>query len=214
VWLSANGAARIVQRLGVGSGGAVILLHQPRDAILSEHRRQIMGSHLEVMAYPQPYYWGAGPDYQQLIHLPTDPAKLRRWIERHAINPGSTCAPGVSNCQIFSFVESLLTGGPLPPKLSSALYRVIADLPGMRLIGATRDPLGRVGVAVGYFFNHQPARAELIFDPSSGAFLAERGISLSAQRIHEPAGSVIAWTAIDQQGVVNSDSSPRPPDAP
>ena len=111
------------------------------------------------MAYSQRYYWGAGPDYQQLINLPTDPAKLRRWIERHAINPGSTCASGVSDCNTFSFVESLLIGGPLPPKLSAALYRVIADLPGMRLIGPTRDPLGRPGVAIGYFFNHQPGRA-------------------------------------------------------
>ena len=205
VWLAANGAARIVQHPGVVTGGDVLLFHQPQREILAEQRRQRHGSHLRVMAYSQRYYWGAGPDYQQLINLPTDPAKLRRWIERHAINPGSTCASGVSDCHTFSFVESLLIGGPLPPKLSAALYRVIADLPGMRLIGPTRDPLGRAGVAIGYFFNRQPGRLELIFDPTTGVFLAERNISLNSKIMHAPVGSVIDWTAIVDQGVAQSD---------
>jgi hypothetical protein len=204
-WLAANGAARIVQHPGVVGGGDVLLLDQPRREILAEQERQRGGSHLRVMAYPQRYYWGAGPDYQQLIRLPTDPAKLRGWIERRANIPGSTCARGVSTCHIFSFVESLLIAGPLPPKLSAALYRVIADLPGMRLIGPTRDPLGRPGVAIGYFFTHQPGRAELIFDPTTGVFLAERGISLNSKIMHAPVGSVTDWTAIVDQGVAQSD---------
>lgn len=208
VWLAANGAARIVQRPGVVSGGDVLLFHQPRGAILSEQRRQRVGSHLRVMAYGQRYYWGAGPDYAQLVRLPTDPSNLRRWIERHAINPGSTCAPGVSDCQTFSFVEALVAGGPLPPKLSAALYRVIADLPGMRLIGPTRDPLGRPGVAVGYFFKHQPGRAELIFNPTTGVFLAERGISLDPKKMHAPVGAILNWSAIEHAGVVSSEYQP------
>ena len=140
-----------------------------------------------------------------LLHLPTDPTKLRRWIERTSINPGSTRAPGVSDCNIFSFVESLLLGGPFPPKLSAALYRVIATLPGMQLIGATHDPLGRPGVALGYFFKHQPGRAELIFNPTTGVFLAERSISLNAEREGAPPGTVVGWSAIVRQGVVHSD---------
>jgi hypothetical protein len=208
VWIAANGAARIVQRPGVVSGGDVLLFHQSRDEILAEQQRQRLGSHLRVMAYGQPYYWGAGPDYQQLIRLPTNPAKLRRWIERKAVNPHSSCAPGVSDCNTFSFVEALLIGGPLPPKVSAALYRVIADLPGMRLIGPTRDPLGRPGVAVGYFFAHQPGLAELIFNPKTGAFLGERGISLNSKIMHAPVGSVVDWSAIKDQGVVNSPYQP------
>lgn len=214
VWLAPDGGARIVQRPGVVSGGDVLLFHQPRRAILAEQRRQRVGSHLHVMAYGQRYYWGAGPDYQQLVRLPTDPGKLRRWIERNAINPSSTCAPGVSDCHTFNFVESLLVGGPLPPKLSAAVYRVIADLPGMRLIGPTRDPLGRSGVAVGYFFKHQPGRAELIFNPTTGVFLAERGISLDPKTMHAPVGSVVDWSAIEHGGVVSSEYQPTAPRKP
>jgi hypothetical protein len=208
VWLAADGAARIVQQPGVVSGGDVLLFHQPPSTVLAEKRRQRLGSHLGVMAYGQPYYWGAGPTYQQLIHLPTDPAKLRRWIERKAVNPHSTCSPGVSDCNTFSFVEALLVAGPLPPKVSAALYRVIASLPGMRLIGPTHDPLGRPGVAVGYFFKHQPVRAQLIFNPKTGAFLAERTISLDPKTMNAPAGTVISWSAIKDEGVVSSPYQP------
>lgn len=183
----------------------VLLVHQPRRAVLAEQRRQRLGSHLRVMTYGQRYNWGAAPDYQRLIQLPTNPQRLRRWIERDSISPGSTCARGASDCHVFSFVESLLIGGPLPPKLSAALYRVVAHLPGMQLIGPTRDPLGRAGIAVGYFFKHQPARAELIFNPTTGAFLAERGISLDPKAMHAPVGAVLDWSAIEGQAVVRSD---------
>ena len=111
-------------------------------------------------------------------------------------------------------MESLLVGGPLPPKLSAALYRVIADLPGMRLIGPTRDPLGRPGVAVGYFFKHQPGRAELIFNPTTGVFLAERGISLDPKTMHAPVGAVVDWSAIEHGGVVSSEYQPTAPRKP
>jgi hypothetical protein len=202
VWIAASGAARIV------GGGDVLLFHQPRAAILAEQRRQRRETHLHVMAYGQRYHWGAGPDYRQLIHLPADPIKLRRWIEDKGVNPGSTCASGAADCNVFGFVESLLSGGPLPPKLSAALYRVIATLPGMRFIGQTSDPLGRRGVAVGYFFKNQPGRDELIFDPATGVFLAERGISLDPKTMHGPVGSVVYWSAIDHEGIVNSDHQP------
>ena len=61
VWLSANGAARIVQRPGVVSGGDVLLFHQPPSAVLAEKRRQRRGSHLRVMAYSQRLSLGGRP---------------------------------------------------------------------------------------------------------------------------------------------------------
>jgi hypothetical protein len=105
-------------------------------------------------------------DYQQLIHLPTDPGRLQSWIERNATGGG----PRFSD--IFGFAESLLVGAPLPPTVGAAKYRVIARLPGMRLIGPTRDPLSRPGVAVGLFLQAQPGRIELIFNPTTGGLLA------------------------------------------
>jgi hypothetical protein len=88
------------------------------------------------------------------------------------------------------------------------MYHVIARLPGMRLIGPTHDPLGRAGVAVGLFFNNQPGRIELIFNPKTGVLLGQRGVSLNAKTMHAPVGSIVDWTAVESQGVVNSDHLP------
>jgi hypothetical protein len=89
-----------------------------------------------------------------------------------------------------------VTRSPLPPRLAAALYRVIARLPEMRLIGATRDPLGRPGVAVAFLGGGGKGHAELIFDRGTGAYLAERQVSAS--------GGVDSWQAIENAAVVRS----------
>ena len=91
------------------------------------------------------------------------------------------------------------------------MHHVIARLPGMRLIGPTHDPLGRPGVAVGLFFKNQPGRIELIFNPTTGVLLGERGVSLNAKAMHAPVGSIIDWNAVERQGVVESDDPPAAP---
>lgn len=201
VWIGANGFARIVQTGPdtVIPGGDVLIFHATRQQLQAERKRQRAGAHLRILAYSQKYRWGPGPDYQQLIHLPTDPAELQRYIEQHATGGG----PRFSD--IFSYAENLLTGAPLPPKVTAAVYHVIARLPGMRLIGPTRDPLGRPGVAVGLFFKHQPGRIELILNPKTGVLLGERGISLNAKQMQAPVGSLTLWSAVERQRVGNAD---------
>jgi hypothetical protein len=202
-WFGPNGFARLVQTgpETMIPGGDLQIFHATAQQLKGERHRQRSGAHLRILAYSQKFRWG-DLDYEQLIHLPTDPAKLLRYIEHHAVGGG----PRFSD--IFSYAQTLLgaggTGGsPLPPKVSAAMYRVIARLPGMRLIGPTRDPLGRPGVAVGLFFKHQPGRIELIFNPKTGVLLGGRIISLSA-KAGAPPGTVMAWSAIENQGVVHS----------
>jgi hypothetical protein len=110
---------------------------------------------------------------------------------------------------VFDFIQNVLPGAPLPPPVSAAFYRVIAQLPRMRLIGATRDPLGRRGVAVGWL--GYGARWDFIFSPTTGVLLAERLVSLSAKLAHAPPGTTMNWTAIEDQAIVHSDHQlPRP----
>lgn len=207
VWVAANGFARIVQTgpSTVIAGGDVLINHATRQQLQAERERQRHGAHLRILAYPQKYQWGPSPDYEHLIQLPTTPSKLQQYIEQHATGGG----PRFSD--IFSYAESLLLGAPLPPKVSAAMYHVIARLPGMRLIGPTHDPLGRPGVAVGLFFKNQPGRIELILNPNTGVLLGEREISLNATANHAPVGTVTGWTAIEHQGVVSSNHQPTRP---
>lgn len=204
VWVGPNGFARLVQTGPdtVIPDGDVLIFHATAQQLETEGQRERTGAHLRILAYAQKFRW-VNLDYQQLIQLPTDPSTLLQYIEQHATGGG----PRFSD--IFSYAQALLGGGgtggaPLPPKVSAAMYRVIARLPGMRLIGPTRDPLGRAGVAVGLFFKHQSGRIELIFNPKTGVLLGERQISLS-RKDGAPPGTVIAWSAIEDQGVVHSD---------
>lgn len=205
-WIGANGFARLVQTgpSTVIAGGDILIFHATPQQLKAEHQQPRHGAHLRILAYPQKY---TVPqlDYQQVIHLPTDPSRLERYIEQHATGGG----PRFSD--ILSYADNLLTGMPLPPKLSAAMYRVIARLPGMRLIGPTHDPLGRPGVAIGLFFKNQPGRIELIFNPATGVLLGHRSISLSQKREGAEPGTVTNWDAIQNQGVATSDHQmPRP----
>jgi hypothetical protein len=49
------------------------------------------------------------------------------------------------------------------------VYRVLAATPGIRLLGRTRDSIGRYGMDVAV--DVQDVRLELIIDPSTGALL-------------------------------------------
>jgi hypothetical protein len=196
VWVAGDGTARLVQHGFGPHGGQVLLFHATPGQRFAERRRQRAGARLPVMAYRQPYYWGAGTPvtYQQLLHVPTDPVGLRRWIERQ-VKPGGSAA--ARNGRVYSAVEALVSRSPLPPRLSAGLYRVIARLPEMRVIGQTRDPLGRPGVAVAFLGGLGAGHEELIFDPRRGEYLATRGVS--------PGGTIQYWQAIENQGVVRSD---------
>lgn len=202
-WYGANGFARLLQTgpNTLFAGGDVLMFHATRHQLQAERERQQRGAHRRVLAYSQKFRW-VDLDYQQLIHLPTDPTRLQSYIEQHAIGGGPRFSA------IVGYAEGLLgadgTGGaPLPPKVSAAMYRVIARLPHMRLIGPTRDPLGRPGTAIGLFFKHQPGRLDLILNPRTGVLLAEEMVSLSHKE-GQP-GTVIAWSAIEDQGIVRSD---------
>jgi hypothetical protein len=58
---------------------------------------------------------------------------------------------------------------PSSASLRAALYRVLARTPGIRLLGRTRDSVGRFGTAVAV--DVERARLELILDPATGELL-------------------------------------------
>jgi hypothetical protein len=104
--------------------------------------------------------------------LPTDVEVLKGLLERREIIGGP---PG--DWETFNLAADTLTWGYAPPRLRAALYQVMAELPGVELIGRTRDSLGRVGIAVGY--THDDQRQEVVFDRTNGAVLEQRWVSVS-----------------------------------
>jgi hypothetical protein len=128
--------------------------------------------------------------YLDLSKLPTDPAQLERLIENRTIEGGPA-----GDAETFTIIGDLLRETYAPPALRSALYTIASQLPGVQLIGTTRDHLGRTGTAVAYVADG--LSHELIFDPQTSALLAE-------QTVDQKTGSVVDWTSYLSSGVVDS----------
>ena len=98
------------------------------------------------------------------------------------------------------------------PALRSALYRVIAHLPGVQLLGWQTDRLGRRGIAVALShaeIGDEATRRELLFDPATGEPLQTQLVQTAPLTdipgtAPLPRGTVLRYTAFIERGVVNS----------
>jgi len=140
----------------------------------------------------------SGLTWAQLQHLPTAPGPLLADIAE-ASRQG---APHPDVPSEFSIIIGLLHEAPAPPALRSALYRAAAMLPGITLIGPSRDLIGRAATEV-----YLPPDAvdrlgtALFFDPDTGAVLSEEDFYLYGARC---SSSLMGWAAL-ASGYVSSD---------
>jgi hypothetical protein len=100
-----------------------------------------------------PYTWS------QLYTLPTNPATLKAKLMADFGQGGGPT--------LFADVEMVLEDSPAPPAVRSALFKVAASIPGIKVIGDYTDPLGRTGTAL------QIGPYGFVVDPVSGAVLDE-----------------------------------------
>jgi hypothetical protein len=166
-------------------------------------------------------------NYQQVLHFPTDPTAVLKFLA--AAEPAESDA--------LDSITSLLTQVPLLPAARAAVFRALARVPGVRYLGAARDPLGRVGVAVAIdrtatehiFTVSGPRtgpvvhlRSELIFDPRTAGLLAQETLLLDPPRLPGVrAPFPTSWTAYLTSRVVPQSNAPtlkqlhyRPPPRP
>ena len=76
--------------------------------------------------------------------------------------------------------------------------------PGVQLVGAVKDELGRRGTAVAYVSHG--VSDELIFDPRTSALLAERQV-VTGDGSWAPVGTVLQSKSYVSSGVVDSTSA-------
>ncbi|MFF3673805.1 CU044_5270 family protein [Streptomyces sp. NPDC002120] len=103
--------------------------------------------------------------------LPSDAAALKAALQRfHPGSPGSD--PEADRyLDYFGILENLLMFAPLEPQQRAAVYEVLADMPGLRLVGPVKDSTGRSGTAVET--DTHSMRIRLIIDPEEGGLLEE-----------------------------------------
>jgi hypothetical protein len=101
--------------------------------------------------------------YHQLLSLPTNVDVLWQMLYREA---GSR--PGQANAAWKR--HEMFT------EIRAALYLVAARIPGIQVLGLTRDGIGRPALAVALNDTLYGMRSELLFDPKTSRLLGERSV--------------------------------------
>ena len=136
-----------------------------------------------------PYRGGMNdPTYRFLQSLPTDPHTLLIRIEKEM--SGQQPVPQ----EAFTTIGDLLHETIAPPRVSAALYRAAALIPGVTVVPDAADALGRHGVAVA--MTSDGVRTEWIFSKQTFLYLGERAINVAD-------GSVNGISAVLQRDFVN-----------
>jgi hypothetical protein len=119
----------------------------------------------------------ADPTYRYLAGLPTDPAALLKLI--YAQTQGEGSGP---DAEAFVTIGDLLRESLAPPKVSAAIYRAAALIPGVVEVPDSVDAMGRHGVAVARVDATTGVRTEWIFDKKTLGYLGEREVQVTDTR--------------------------------
>ena len=164
-WIARDGRGRSRYHVAALSGAGVnrslpLTRSQDTQERQSEARPFILSTAPEILF-----------SYSQLRRLPTDPTRLAAAIDRLAeryhvdrLFPQRDIRTAIR----FGILRGLAET-PTSAQLRAGLYRVLATTPGIRLLGRTRDSIGRSGVAIAV--NVQDAQLEMIIDPTTGRLL-------------------------------------------
>ncbi|HEU5215069.1 MAG TPA: CU044_5270 family protein [Gaiellaceae bacterium] len=182
-WIGPDGSGRILQVAGTPQ----LATSADRAAWAADGKPQLADGTGNIDATQR-----RGLYYLDLSNVPTDPAALKQLIEQRKLEDGPS-----GDAETFTIIGDLLRDSYAPPAVRSALYTVAAQLPGVQLIGATHDQLGRAGTAVGYP-SHGNTQ-EFIIDPKTSGLLAEQTV--------DNTGKVVGWTAYLSSGIVDSTSA-------
>lgn len=115
--------------------------------------------------------------------LSRDPAELREeLLVDGACDPDTAAIVGMSDAEcvavLLDAVTELYDVYVVPPDLEAALWRMLADEPGLRSLGATVDRSGRDGVSIMFRHPDLPLMTVLIIDPESGGLLGQEWLVL------------------------------------
>ncbi|NUT10244.1 MAG: CU044_5270 family protein [Nonomuraea sp.] len=126
----------------------------------------------------------------KLAELPTDPAKLLAHVkgDRHWATKPEGADKEHPDARAFRVLSVYLDQEvPMPPKVEAAVFRALAEIPGVRVDLGVRDATGRTGVGIAYepaaFVPGGPqrdaegrivSRSYLVLDPATYRFLGRR----------------------------------------
>jgi hypothetical protein len=206
-WVAINGTGR--QRITYASP-TVVLPYQRAQS--SASRAQLKPPSASDTTFPTTFSGGqpvggplirTGPtsyvlSYVDTAVLPTQTAALESYIERYYGAPRSQATT------VFFFAANNLAVGA-SPAVRAALFKVVERLPGVTLLGRTKDASGRVGVGVALSTTQD--RLILIFNPHTSTVLGDLTVTMRSSKLLGtvvPRGTLINFTTYGTTGVTSS----------
>ncbi|MGW2224762.1 CU044_5270 family protein [Streptomyces formicae] len=141
-----------------------------------------------------------GWSYNKVSKLPTSPKALLDRIYAETDSQSSR------DQQAFDTISDMISEQLAPPKISAALYRAGAKIPGVVVVDHAKDAAGREGIALARTDEQTGERTEWIFDKKTYAYLGSRGIQVKQVDGIKP-GTVVERTAILDRGIVDEKKS-------
>ncbi|GII58446.1 hypothetical protein Pth03_68350 [Planotetraspora thailandica] len=134
----------------------------------------------------------------ELAKLPTTEAGLDKELRRRYqadVNDPKNPLQGTYLEYVWGTAQDLLAG-PVSPGTRAALYRVLADQPGLTLAGTVTDPFGRSGMAIEMTTkgNSEGESFRLIVDPGTGRLLAYQAFGDGSTPLLTEAYKSMGWT--------------------
>jgi hypothetical protein len=110
--------------------------------------------------------------------------------------------------EVFVEIADALREAPQTPQLRATLYRALALVPGVQLLGNVHDRLGRAAIGVAYP-EHNGLRQELLFDPQTAEVLNERQVVFRRVKgLHIPVGTAIEDIVYTKRAVTDATTRP------
>lgn len=133
--------------------------------------------------------------YDGLKTLPTSPSALLAYLNAHyqALHPRWLTLSSATR-EYLAISDILEYLGVLPGALESAMFRALAQLPGMSVVPHVTDYAGRTGTAVAW--SNDSYLFELIFNPSTYQFMGQQEVAEPGNRAGTPAGQVVWGMAL------------------
>jgi hypothetical protein len=122
--------------------------------------------------------------FQQLQALPTDPEALLKKLTADAGN----VKPARRTEVVVENLGAIIDDATLLPDLSAAIYRALAQLPGVRVVDHVKDAAGRSGV--GLTFTGASKNYAWVFDASSLNYLGTTDAALLGVGVADKPGEV------------------------
>jgi hypothetical protein len=194
VVLAGDGTHALDQRQTWFPSGGHMLVSDPRDA---GNSATSPNDEVESIGGPSSYFPITVSGWQSLS---TDPATLLQQI-KNLDAPNGPDTPA----EEFTAVGDALSETPIPPAVRVVLYRAVALIPGVQLMGPQIDPAGQPGLGVGYYADGK-LQSELIFDQQTARLLGVLGYDEDGNLTH-------AWSYVEQEIVDSAPSVGNTPPA-